>query len=156
MPTWYKLPRPTLCSSSTCTPSVGLLVCMAYTGKVGPWALQTHEVTFSISAPRTSQRRLLARLAVAVLSLPSSLSPSSRMKFSRHSLLPAVDLETVQASRSTNPLHSCFLPQRNWSCRSDKEFDYQRILPRQVCDSPHLWDGTLFPDSPRVCGVRLV
>lgn len=94
MPTRYKLPRPTLCSSSTCTPSVGLLVCMAYTGKVGPWVLQTHEVTFSISAPRTSQRRLLARLAVAVLSLPSSLSPSSRMKFSRHSLLPALDLET--------------------------------------------------------------
>lgn len=31
--------------------------------------------------------------AVAVLSLPSSLSASSRMKFSRHSFLPVLDLE---------------------------------------------------------------
>lgn len=33
LPTWYKWPRSTCCSNSRCTPSVGLLVCMAYRGK---------------------------------------------------------------------------------------------------------------------------
>jgi hypothetical protein len=55
------------------------------------------------------------------------------------------------------PLHSWSLPQRNWSYPSDKEFDNQKIHPRQVCNSPHLWDRPLFLGSPSLqakIGVR--
>lgn len=75
LPTWYKLPRPTFCPNSTCTPSVGLVVCMAYTGKV------THEVTCSHS-PSLLQEPLREEScpfsAVAVLSLPSFHPPLPR------------------------------------------------------------------------------
>lgn len=72
LPTWHKLPRPSLCPNSTCTPSGGLLVCMAYTGKV------THEVACYLS-PSLLQESLREESrpfwAVAVLSLPSFHPP---------------------------------------------------------------------------------
>ena len=62
LPTWYKLPGPTFCSTPTCTPSVGLLVLYGLHwegGPPGPADPRGYMSPFSISAPRTSQRGLL-------------------------------------------------------------------------------------------------
>lgn len=87
-----------------------------------------HMFSFSISAPRTSLRRILSFLGCSCALSAFLSSPSSQMKFSRHSFLPALDLETGKL----NSFHSCSLPQRNWVCWSDKAFDNHKIHPRPV------------------------
>lgn len=77
LPTWHKLPRPTLCPNSTCTPSGGLLVCMAYTGKV------THEVACYLSPSLLQESLREESLLGCSCALSAFLSsPSSQMKFS--------------------------------------------------------------------------
>lgn len=64
---------------------------MAYSGKVGLWALQTHEVMLSFSIFALTIREFCPCSARI---LPSFHLPSSQMKFSRHSFLPALYVET--------------------------------------------------------------
>lgn len=116
---------------------------------LGRWASGPYRPTrLHVIILHLCSKNLSERTSVAVLPLPSSHSPSSQTKFSRHSFLPALDLERGKLG----VLIPWSLPQRNWSCPSDKEFDNQKIHPRQVSYSPHLWDRTLFLGSPKPAG----
>lgn len=54
--TWYKLPRPTCCPNSTCTPSAGL---DGFTGKVGLWP---HAILHLCSETHSERNSVLAQL----------------------------------------------------------------------------------------------
>lgn len=140
--TWYKLPRPTCCPNSTCTPSVGLYGLHWEGGPLGPAKPRGH-TPFSIFALSITLRGILSLLSCGFAFpafISSPLFPDGRFP------LPAVGLRDRRASRRSCSLSSCSLPQRNWRCWSDVEFDHQKIHPRLV-KSPHLWDQMLHPGS---------
>lgn len=120
-------------------PRVHLL--LGWMASLGRWA--SSHMPFSIFALRLTLRGILSLLSCG-FAFPAFISfllfPDGRFPLS------AVGLRDRRASRGSCSLSSCSLPQRNWRCWSDAEFDHQKIHPRLV-KSPHLWDRTLHPGS---------
>lgn len=81
--TWYKLPRPTCCSNSTCTPSVGLHGLHWEGGPLGPANPRGH-MLFSIFALRITLREILSLLSCGFAFpafISSSLFPDGQFPF---------------------------------------------------------------------------
>lgn len=113
-----------------------------------------HMLSFSISAPRTSQRRIPSFLGCSCALSAFLSSPSSQMKFSRHSFLPALDLEIGKLQGALIPSIPVLYLRGTGFAGMTRSLISKRFIPG-LSHYPPLGQNSI-PWLPQACRVRLV